>query len=301
MNNLSLEELQQFSYKLAAPAVVTLILNIFGFTTFGLIISVIIHIIVLGIFFLLFKEFKSAFLKLILLGLVLCLVGEILIFFNLEHTKYENVYWAFLGIHFIRNLILGVAYGWNVIKSHLFNPLWTKLLPFIVVVPIFLILQAFLFSNEEEYTFLFLIYNASICFMLVTAGLRYNHTSDRCYVMMLIAVAAFLLSEIFYFLEFDSGSNDTKTAPTNTAGEILAEEDDWDIIAAFRAPLLQVGSCLLVSATVEHVIHFKLTVKQRIYLPLTEKETSVLRGRVTPTVATNIVNVGKKKMQEPLI
>jgi len=294
MNNLSLEELQQFSYRLAIPAAATLVVNLFGFTTFGQIISVIIHIIVLGIFFLLFKEFKSGFLKLVLIGLLMCLVGEVLIFFNLENTKYTTVYWAFLAVHCGRNVALGAAYGWNVLKSHIFNPFWTKLIPYIVVIPIFFLLQVFVFSLEESYRLIFILYNATICFMLLAAGLRWNHSSDRSYFITIIAVVVFILSEIFYFWEFSSETVNPATL-----------EKESSIFNALRAPFLQLGSCLIVSGTVDHVIHYKLTVKTRMYLPLNTPTTEgFLKKKNKPGVGSemkNFMNVGKKKLAEPLI
>jgi len=296
MNNLSLEELQQFSYRLAIPAAVTLIINIFGFTTFGQIISVIIHIIVLGIFFLLFKEFKSAFLKLVLTGLLMCLVGEVLVFFNLENEKYTSVYWTFIGIHLARNLALGAGFGWNILKSHIFNPFWTKLIPYIVVVPIFFILEIFVFSLEESSRVFFIVYNATLCFMILTAALRWNHSSDRSYFITIAAVLAFVLAEIFYFWEFKYEAINPATL-----------EKESSIFYALRAPFLQLGSCLIVSGTVDHVIHYKLTVKSRMYLPLTTPGQDMLKKKKGPVGGMemknilNIGNIGKKKLAEPLI
>jgi len=291
MNNLSLEELQQFSYRLAIPAAITLLINLFGWTTIGQLISVIVHIIVLGIFFLLFKEFKSAFLKLVLAGLVGCLFGEVLVFFNLENEKHTTVYWTYLAVHALRNLALGAAFGWNVLKSHIFNPFWTKLIPYLVVVPIFFILQLFVFNKEESYKIIFIVYNATLCFMLLTAGLRWSHSSDRSYFIILAAVIILILSEIFYFLEFSSATIDPLTL-----------EKESSIYNALRAPFLQLGSCLIVTGTVDHVIHYKLTVKSRMYLPLTTPGQDMLKKKKGPGLEMkNIMNIGKKKLAEPLI
>lgn len=273
------EELRRFSLQLCFPAVVTLILNLLGLTTFGLIISVIIHIIVLGVYFLLFKEVKSVLLKLILSALISCLVGEVLVFYNLEHVKYTNEYWVFLTIHFIRHFILGFAFAWNAFKSHKFNPFWIKMIPIAVSVILGVVLHYTVFNYEEYYKWIFFVYNISLCLMLLTCGLRYNHTSDRAFVMMLVAVGCYILSEVFYFWEF------------------LPDEAD-QIMAAFRAPLLQVGSCVMVAATVAHVIDFRTTEKQRMNVPLTERineriKDVLLRPRAnSPAVKTPVA--GKK-------
>ena len=127
--------------------------------------------------------------------------------------------------------------------------------------------------------------------MLLTSGLRYSHTSDKSFVLMIITTACFVLSEVFYFIEFTS---DDVTA--SRAATLLAENNS--VVSAFRAPFLQLGSCLMMSATADHVNHFKMTVKQRVYLPLTEKETSALRGRGGQTAMKNLK---KKPIEEPLI
>jgi len=284
MNNLTIEELQQFSYRLAIPSLITLVVNLFGLTTLGLIISVAIHIIVLGIFFVLFKEYKSAFLKFILAGLILCLAGEVVIFFNLDHVSYGTVYWAFLAIHCARNIVLGLAYGWNVLKSQIYNPFWIKAVPVIVIIPIFFILQFVVFSQETSYKIVFILYNLTLCFMLVTAGLRYDHSSQRSFIIMILAALAFILSEVAYFWLFVTDGSDPST------------------FTAFRAPLLQLGSCLLVSGTVDHVLHHKLTQKNKIYIKMTDRDDNTLRGKIGPlTKNINNIPVGKTKFKEPLI
>jgi hypothetical protein len=98
---------------------------------------------------------------------------------------------------------------------------------------------------------------------------------------MILASFAFILSEVAYFYWFYDGNN---------------------AFTAFRAPLLQLGSCLLVSGTVDHVLHHKLTQKNKIYIKMTDRDDNTLRGKIGP-LTKNITNIPlqKTKFKEPLI
>jgi len=163
-----------------------------------------------------------------------------------ELEKYTGAYWAFIVLHLIRNLLMAVAYFWNVIKSEIYNAFLVKIIPYGVALIILFVLQNWRDIDDRYFVFL-LIFNISGMLMILASMLRTNHTSEHSFLWGIIASLLFIISDFL---------------ATRSIG-------DWG--EAFRTLLLILASYTVTISTFDHVSHYKLTVKNRVYLQMNDE------------------------------
>lgn len=145
----------------------------------------------------------------------------------------------------MRNIIFIIAFVWNVYKSIFTNHIATKITAIAFAGTLFLVLHFAHYQHETNYRGFFIAYNAISCVMILTAALRSNHTSPEGFWLMLIGCTLFFFSDVCY--------------------HEMAQEDGWWLLA-LRTGFLMVGSILVLSAGVHHVLYFKLKVQQMVYM-----------------------------------
>lgn len=243
------KDLFKFTRKFCVLILLTLAAHFIELAPIAYTLSVIAQLAIFGFHFISFKEFKSAFLNLVLTGLFLCLVGEGLLLVDTENDKYFYIFWAYLGVHMLRNIIFTIAFVWNIKKS-IFNNQWIgKILSFVLAGGLFALFHFTHYENEYMYEEFFIAYNAVACFMILTAALRNNHTSPEGFWLMLLGCLLFVFSDICYLGTFSNGAV-------------------W--VLALRTFFLMVGSIIVLSAGVHHVLYFKLKIQQMMYMATTE-------------------------------
>jgi hypothetical protein len=194
-----------------------------------------------GFYLILLKEFKSGFIRLILIALICIVLGEAVLLVNSGLTKYTTSFWLVILLHFIRNISLSVAYFWNVIKSEIYNEFWIKILPYIIAGITYWILNAWIYANEPNTGIRNTAFIISDCLLILSAGLRPNHTADSSFYLAIIGSAFLILSDVFMIVVW------------------------WYFTAGLRSVFIIAGTWGIVESTFDHVTQYKLTVKERIY------------------------------------
>lgn len=236
-------------------------------------LSVVAQLSIFGFHFISFKEFRSAFLNLTLIGLSLCLIGEVLLLLDPKQTKYYMTFWAFLGVHMARNIIFTSAFVWNISKSIFTNQTPLKIIAIVATGILFAILQWVHYGDQEEHEAFFLIFNIIACFMILSSAMRNNHTSPEGFLMMFAGCFLLLMSDVCYLSYF-------------------GDESNW--VLALRTGLLMIGSILVLAAGVHHVFYFKLKVQQITLAGITGKE-------LNPVPKKKGTQGFDKLIEEPLI
>jgi len=253
------KDLVKFTRKFSILIGLTLLAHFIDLAPIAYTLSVIAQLSIFGFHFISFKEFRSAFLNLVLSGLALCLIGEIVLLVDPPKKKYTTSFWIFIGIHFLRNLIFMSAFTWNVVKSIFKNHIVYKIIISVVGAIIFLLLQFFHFDSEKaDYKTFFFVFNVVVSLMIYTAGLRNSHTSPEAFLMMFVGSLLFMLSDVCFLENFDQPDNFT---------------------AGLRTGLLMVASILVLSAAIHHVLYFKLKVQQIVMAGVTGREMDPMKNR----------------------
>jgi len=203
------------------------------------------------------------------------MIGEAILLIDPKQTKYYWSFWAFLGVHLARNLIFTFAFVWNIVKSFFTNHIAARIIAIIVSGIIFVVLQYVHYGDEENHKGFFLAYNIIVCLMILSAALRNNHTSPEGFIMMFIGSVLFMLSDVCYLSYFGN---------------------EGAFILALRTGLLMIGSIIVLSAGVHHVLYFKLKVQQITFAGVTGKELSVVKNK-KPRIGESF----DKTLEEPLV
>jgi len=253
------KDLVKFTRKFLILIGLTLLAHLIDLAPIAYTLSIIAQLSIFGFHFISFKEFRSAFLNLVLSGLALCLLGELALLVDPPSKKYSTSFWVFLGIHFVRNLIFMIAFTWNIIKSIFKNHIVYKIIISVVGAIVFLLLHFFHFDDDREhYNVFFFVFNVVVSLMIYTAGMRNSHTSPEAFLMMFIGSFLFMLSDVCFLENFEDTDNFT---------------------AALRTGLLMVASILVLSAAIHHVLYFKLKVQQIVMAGVTGREMDLMKAR----------------------
>jgi hypothetical protein len=234
------KDVKTFSMGCFALTLVSFAMEFFSFPLLAKIISSLACLALLGFYSILIKEFKSAFINIVMASLICNLLGEISLMWDKSLEKYTNAYWAFLILHFVRDLLLVVGYYWNVIKSEIYNNILVKLAPYGIGAATVYLMQYWR-DIDEKYYGIFLAFNIISGLMLTAACLRPNHTSDESLHWGIGASALFILSDF------------------------LAMRTVGNFGLALRTVMLILGSYGTTMATFDHATHYKIEVKTRVY------------------------------------
>jgi hypothetical protein len=166
---------------------------------------------------------------------------------NME--TFNFYWWAFVILHLIRNLALIIAFMWNVLKSEIYNALLIKLIPWLLGIILFLVLNSYVYGVLKAGLWM-LIFTVSNALLLIAAGLRMNHTSDNSLIYSIGANCLFILSDAFFGLTI-SGF--------------------W---LGLRSVFLIFGGYWTCVSVYDHVANFKLTSKDHVYKTMEDKNMS---------------------------
>ena len=278
MANLSFrdKDILQFGIRLAVILVLAFFFELLSFNTLSVLLSIGGHAYLLFFAFNLSQELTSNFPRLLLVAVLLSLLAEISMLFNVNLSERNFAFWLFIICHFTKNAVLSGKFITNVTNSEIYNYFWVKFMPFPCVGMLFILLEVFVFSKEKDQSFIFFLYNLVASLSLLTASLRHNHTSYRGYFLMVLGILCLVVSDIFFFL------NDIK----------VSEGQEMSI--QFRVTFLILGNTLILVAAYDHVIEFEREFRKKIYFNTEEGgEMSRVKGKHVKAIS--------RAIEEPLI
>ena len=173
MSNLNIrdKDIRNFSWGTLIITVISFLLQFLGFYIVGLIFSMLGCLALLGFYSILIKAFRSAFINLILVALIVIFIGEVVGLFNYKLHREGNLYYTYIILHAIRNLSQAAAYSWNILKSHIYNAFYQKLIPILTAGVIVFLIQWFV-TPLASFGYWEMSYNITLGLLILTAGMR---------------------------------------------------------------------------------------------------------------------------------